>query len=177
MDDERQGVLGCGCALLPGLVLGVFLYVAAGVLLASHNAALPKGEGNISISLSEDYLAQMARESIRNDLVDDWFVDVRPDKTLRLEGRVSTGLLGRSISLPIVMVLEVAAEAGTLHLTLREAQIPGAEDPASTEATMLPFLDQLNASLQNEIRRLFGSEWKLVDVMATDESLTLQLVR
>jgi len=178
VQDDRTGALGCGCALLPGLILGVIIYGVVGFGTASAPPpASPPTDGSMQVALSEPYLSEVISQMLRQEAETEWRVNVQPGEVVQLQGQVAVTVFGRELSAPVGMKLGVGVEAGRLRLTLLEAQLPSGSDASSISALVNPLLVQADRQLDAEVARFLGNDWALVGVRSTDAELILLVSR
>lgn len=179
MEDERAGALGCGCALLPGLLLGVVIYVLVGLVARAPSpvgvaqAAMP--EGRVSVALSEEYLGRLIAASLGDGPIEGVEVDALPGNELVIRGQATMTVLGREMGLPVSFRLGVAALDGNLELRLLSSELPGGMEAPQATAMVHPLLARLTGNLQGELERALGPGWRIIDIRTDAGSVMLLL--
>lgn len=177
MSDDRGGSFGCGCALVPGLVLGLILYALIGLMsgpppvVAQAAPAAP----SLRLALSETYLSGLLDEMTRADGIEAWQVDVRPQGELRLQAQVKASAFGREMALPMRMTVVAGAADGLLDLALVEAEVPGGTDEAEARQTLEPLLATVGRQFQATLAGVVGGDGRITEVVTTDTELVLLL--
>lgn len=181
MEDERSGALGCGCALVPGLLLGVAVFVLVG-LLAQPRPAQVAGQGTsddtrVTVSLSEEYIGRLVSAALGGGLLEGMQADVMPGNELAVRGQASVSVLGREVGMPISFRLRVAVRDGHLELDLVSGELPVGMGGSEVQAMARPVLARLAANLQGEMERALGPGWQVDDILTDDHSVILILAQ
>ena len=179
MRDDRSSALGCGCAVIPGLLLGLVFYALVG-LIAGKPAAAPSvpaiaGPGEVRVALSEPYLSRVLSEMIDPSAESEWQVNVLPNQQVHLQGQVMVSAFGKEIAIPLGLLLRLDMVGGNLRLTLVEAEVPGELDAAKITSLVNPMLDLASQQFQLELAHLVGSGWRLIGVNTTETEVNLLL--
>ena len=135
MEEDRSGPVGCGCALLPGLALGVVLFVVVALLAGpvtpvGHAVAESTGD-HVSVGLSEEYLGRLVEASLGGGPLGGIEVEARPGNELMVRGQASVSVLGREMGLPVSFRVRVAVQNGSLSLALAESTLPAGDGGVS----------------------------------------------
>ncbi|NPV07532.1 MAG: hypothetical protein HPY83_06155 [Anaerolineae bacterium] len=180
MDNERSGALGCGCALLPGLLLGVVVYVLVGLVarepspVGADRATI--AEDRVSVALSEEYLGRLVSASLAGGPLQGIEVEAMPGNELVIRGQATMTVLGRELGLPVSFRLGVTVRDGNLEFRLLSSELPGGMDATEATAMTHPLLARLAGSLQVELERALGSGWCMEEIRTEADSVVLVLV-
>lgn len=176
MDDERAGPLGCGCALVPGLVLGLILFAAVALVLAPgaapQSVAAAPDDARVTVSLSEDYLGRLVAASLGSGPLQGVEVDARSGNELVVRGQVVVNVLGREVGLPISFGVRVEVQNGAIRLLLPDDDEPAGMDAAQI-ASINPMLLRMAINLQREMERAVGPGWTVESIETTEDSVVL----
>ena len=177
--DDRGSALGCGCAVLPGLVLGVALYALVGLEAGRPTSIPPVPSGTdqaeVRVALSEPYLSRALSEVADPTGESSWQVDVLPAGELRVQGQVTVKALGTNIGVPLTLLIRVAVANGQLGLTLIEADLPVELDATKLAAVVNPVLDLASRQFQLQLAQMVGEGWRLARVETTEAEVELVL--
>ena len=175
MDEDRSGALGCGCALPIGLVLGLVAFALIGTLAGSPASASDPAAGGVTLALSERYLGS-AMESVGGaSEASGWRLDVLPDNQLALLGMVTATAFGREMSLPVRLLLTIAAVDGSIKFSLASAELPGGVDAATVTGLVSPLLTAASAELEAGIASALGPDWRVVGLSSSDDEVLVYL--
>lgn len=174
MADDRNGATGCGCAIIPGLLLGVVVYAAVGLVLGKA-AASPVQSSGLRIALPAPYLARLVAESVKDERIAAWQVSVRPGEDIEMEAQVTVQAFGQTMVLPARFLFHAEAKNGHLVLKLKDAKLPGGQDATAASTMVAPLAAAADDLLQKEIARDLGGGWTLSGVSSGDGALVLEL--
>jgi len=180
VDDDRAGPWGCGCALLPGLALGMVLFAAAALVLGPAEApgalAAPQDGSSMTVALSEEYLSRLVVAALGGGPFEGVEVDAQPGNLLAVRGQVVVKALGRTLGMPVSFEVKVAVRDGTLSLALSDKSLPSGMD-ASQTASLSPMLVRMAVNLQREMERALGGGWTMSGIATDEESVIVTLSR
>jgi len=178
LDDDRAGPLGCGCALLPGLILGLVVFLAVGLMLApdvgARSGASTSDGVRMSVSLSEEYLGRLVAASLGGGPIEGVEVDARPGNELAVRGSVVVSVLGRELGLPLSFQVRVTLQDEAIRLYMPEDGAPAGMDAAQL-ASVNPMLLRMAINLQREMERAVGSGWTIEAIETDEDSVVLVL--
>jgi hypothetical protein len=179
VEDERSGALGCGCALVPGLVLGVLIFALVGLVGRPPAPAIVSqtnpGPARVSVALSEEYMGRLVHASLGGGPLEGLEVDASPGNKLAVRGQVTVSVLGRDVGLPISFGFSVRLQDGRITLDLVDSELPGGMDEAQATGLVRPFLARIAGNLQRELERALGPGWRVEDIVTDEESVILLL--
>jgi len=177
--EDRSGPLGCSCALLPGIILGVVLYVGVGLLIAPASESIPDesnaGVVSARVALSEDYLSDIVSAMISSGPTTGWSVDIQPGEEMVFSSQVTAKAFGSEIALPVSIRVRVHYQGGDLRLVPVEMKLPGGIDPTVGANSVNPILESVADKFRSEMLRATGGVWDIEAIHTTDRALVLSL--
>lgn len=170
--------MGCGCALLPGLALGLVLFAAVALALGPTEApsalAAPEDGTSMTVALSEEYLSRLVVASLGGGPLEGVEVDAQPGNLLAVRGQVVVKALGRTLGIPVSFEVQASVRGGALSLALSENSLPAGMDAAQT-ASLSPMLVRMAVNLQREMERALGGRWNMEAIATDEESVIITL--
>jgi hypothetical protein len=176
-DLLRTGCLG----ILLGLVLAaaalVFAILWTGYVGPLSPAKADPTASDITITVQEAYLQQMAGQSLPalpSGLATEVQLDLQPDNRLVFKSRLQSTLLGRNLGGDVSGTVILEAKDGQLAISFRDLSLFGFSLPAVGQTLVNEFAARLSQVINDQVRAGLGQNAYIMSLTTDDRQMVIR---